>query len=212
MYGAGISELLMIAVVGFILVGGGLLRRGGLRIAGPTLVLRSFTIDEAPSSNVLIDIVGRASGITAWLLTVIGLDAETTLKVTNKEVSFKSSSVAGQTNQVVPLPSVSSIHCGYSKSIGFLIIGAIIVLFSLVSGLGARDGGPVILVGLIIGGALLVAYYLSKKIVISIETSGGMVLGLSFKRSVIENVSVDMEQALQAIMILNRAVIGSQIK
>jgi hypothetical protein len=67
------------------------------------------------------------------------------------------------------------------------------------------------LIGLVIGGILLVAYYLSRKIVISIETSGGMVLGLSFKRSVIENVSVDIEQALKAIGILNQKVIGSQV-
>jgi hypothetical protein len=68
----------------------------------------------------------------------------------------------------------------------------------------------VLLLGLIIGGAMLIAYYLSKKIVISLETSGGMVMGLSFKRSVIENVSVDIEQALRAILLVNQKVIEAQ--
>lgn len=214
MFGFGMSELLIIPVVGFILVlvVRGLTRRGGIRIAGPILVLRKFIIEEDQSSNVLVDIVGRASGITAWLLTVIGLDAETSLKVTDKEVSFKSSSVSGQTHQVVPLPSVSSIHCGYSKSISYLILGAIVLLTSLFTVLDQGGGGAFFLIGLIIGGVFLVAYYLSKKIVVSVETSGGIVLGLSFKRSVIENVSVDIDKALKAIEIVNLTVIKSQIK
>lgn len=218
MFGLGTSELIVLAVVVFILVGGGLVRRGGggIRIAGPTLVLRRFKIDETPSANVLVDIVGRASGITAWLLTVMGFDAETSLKVTGKEVSFISSSLFGQTHQVVPLPSVSSTHCGYSKPIGYLIIGVIFLIGGILSGivsiLDQRGGGGNILIGLVIGGIFLIAYYLSKKIVISLETSGGMVLGLSFKRSVIENVSVDIEQALKTMGIVNQRIIESQGK
>ena len=91
-------------------------------------------------------------------------------------------------------------------------MGAIFLIGGILSGLGQRGGGKVILIGLIIGGLFLIAYYLSKKIVISVETSGGMVLGLSFKRSVIENVSVDIEQALKAIRIVNQKVIESQVK
>jgi len=209
MFGNGLSELIVLAVV----IGGvlALRGRGGIRITGPTLVLRRFKIDEAPSANVLVDIVGRASGITAWLLTVMGFDAETNLKITGEEVSFRSSSLFGQTHQVVPLTSVSSTHCGYSKPLGYLIIGAIFLIGGILSGVGQRGGG-IILIGLIIGGIFLLAYYLSKKIVISLETSGGMVLGLSFKRSVIENVSVDIEQALKVIGIVNQRVIKSQVK
>jgi hypothetical protein len=213
MFGSGVSALIVLAVVVLLLLGGGLARRGGggIHLSGPTLVLRRFKIDETSTADVLIDIVGRASGILAWLLTVMGFDAETSLKVTDKEVSFRSSSLLGQTHQVVPLPSVSSTHCGYSKPIGYLITGVLFLVGGILSGLGQRRGGAVMLIGLVIGGILLVAYYLSRKIVISIETSGGMVLGLSFKRSVIENVSVDIEQALKAIGILNQKVIGSQV-
>jgi hypothetical protein len=101
MFGIGFPELIVLAVVVFIVAGGGLAcRGGGIRVTGPTLVLRKFTIDEAPSANVLADIVGRASGITAWLLTVMGFDAETSLNVTDKQVTFRSSSLFGQTYQV----------------------------------------------------------------------------------------------------------------
>lgn len=212
MFGIGFQELIILAVIVFIVVGGGLVRRGGggIRITGPTLVLRRFKIDEAPLANILVEIVGRASGVTAWLLTVIGFDAETSLKVTDKEITFRSSSLFGQTYQVLPLQSVSSTHCGYSKPIGYFIMGAIFLIGGLLSWLGQRGGNTIILPGLVIGGIFLTAYYLSKKIVISLETNGGMVLGLSFKRSVIENVSIDIEQALKVIRILNQKVIESQ--
>jgi hypothetical protein len=215
MFGIGILNLIITAVVVavFFLIGIGLAKRGGgIRITGPTLVLRKFKIIEDSSADLLVDIVGRASGLTTWLLTVIGFDAETSLKVTKQEISFKSSSLFGQTLQVVPLPSASSTHCGYSKPIGYLIAGAIILIGGIITGLVQRGGGAIILFSLIIGGIFLVAYYLSKKIVISVETSGGIILGLSFKRSVIENVGVDIEQALKAIMIVNQKIIESQIR
>ncbi|MDD4241716.1 MAG: hypothetical protein PHG54_09815 [Smithellaceae bacterium] len=214
MFGIGAPEFMVLAVIVVIVIAGGLARRGGggIRIAGPTLVLRTFKIDETPSANVLVDIAGRASGITAWLLTVMGFDAVTSLKVTDKEVTFRSSSLFGQTYQVIPLPSVSSTHCGYSKPIGYLIVGAIFLIGGIFSGLAQQGGSAFIIIGLVIGGIFLIAYYLSKKILISLETNGGLVLGLSFKRSVIENISVDIEQALKAIGIVNQKVIDSQAK
>jgi hypothetical protein len=212
MFGIGLPELLIIVVACIVLFGGGSLRRNrGVHISGPTLVLRRFEIDESSTSNVFVDIVGRASGISAWLLTIIGFDAETSLKVTDKEVSFKTSSLMGQIHQVVPLSSVSSTHCGFSKPIGYFILGVFFILGGLLSGLGQRGGGVVILIGIILGGIFLIAYYLSKKIVISIETSGGIVLGVSFKRSVIENVGVDINKALKAIMLVNNKTIESKI-
>lgn len=179
---------------------------------GPTLVLRKFKIDETPSADAPVDIVGRAQGIIAWLLTVMGFDAETSLKTTSKEISFKNSSLFGQTNQVVPLPMVSSTHCGYTMSMRYLIVGVLFVVGGIYSSMGYNSNGWEVFGLLLIGAAFLVAYWLSKKIVISVETSGGMVLGLSFKRSVIENVSIDLEQALKAIQIVNQKVIDIQTK
>jgi hypothetical protein len=209
-----ISGIIAFALVVLIVLGLWLVRRGGggIHIAGPTLVLRKFKIDDAPSAEVVVDIVGRVSGIIAWLLTIIGFDAEYNLKVTDKEITFKSSSLYGQIHRIVPLPSVASTHCGYSKPIGYLIMGAIFLVGSVLSGLEIRSGGGLIVIGLVIGVIFLIAYYLSKKIAISLETSGGMQFGLSFKRSVMETVSVDMDQALRAIRIINQKIIESQMR
>jgi hypothetical protein len=208
MFGFGISELLTIAVIIFV---AGLVRRGGgIRITGPTLVLRKFKVDEASPDDVFVEIAGRASGLTEWLLTALGFDAETSIKVTDREFSFKSSSLFGQINQVAPLPNIASTHCGYSKPIGYLMVGAVIFLGSILMGMRSDRGAGVFMFGLIIGGILLIAYWLSKKMTMSIETTGGMIMGLTFKRSVIENVSVDIEKAMQAIGIINKKVMESQ--
>lgn len=178
--------------------------RRGIDQGGPTLVLRKFEIDETPSANVLVDIAGRASGIMGWLMTVVGLNPETRLKVTNQEVSFTSSSLFGQVHQAVPLIRVSSTHCGYSKPVGYLIAGAVVLVG------GILLGGRAILAGFVAAGACAAAYYLSKKVVISLESTGGMVLGLSFSPSVLENVPVDIERARKAIEILNQRIMESQ--
>ena len=230
MFGIGFPELIVLAVVVFIVIVMGIItaRRGGgsIRFSGLTLVLRTFKIDEAPSANILVDIVGRGSGIITWLLTIIGFDAVTSLKVTDKEVTFKRSSLFGKTYQVISLPSVSSTHCGYSKPLGYLIMGVIFLVGGILSipfqgggggfprdtAAGLSANSTFVLIGLVIGGIFLLAYFLSKKIFIFLETYGGMILGISFKRSVIENVSVDMEQALKAIEVINKRIIASQVK
>lgn len=220
MFGVGMSEMIVLAVVVIILIGGGIARRGrrGIRISGPTLVLRRFHIDETPSANILVDIVGRPKGIIAWLLTILGIDAETSLKATDKEVTFRSSSLFGQIHHVAPLPSISSTHCGYSKPIGYLILGIIFILVGLLSSVSpvlwqfGLYGSRGLIFGLVVGVVFLIAYWLSKKMTMVFETSGGMTMGLIFKRSVIENIPIDIEQALKAIYIVNNKITESQVK
>ena len=103
-----------------VLIGLGLLvlfiaRRKGGKPAGPVLVLRKFKVNEKAVDGIVVEITGRTPGLLGWLLTTIGFSAETELKVSREYVSFSSSSLFGQVNQVVPLPSVSSTHCGYYK-------------------------------------------------------------------------------------------------
>ena len=75
--------------------------------------------------------------------------------------------------------------------------------------MGSQQGGGIFLLSLIIGGIFLVAYWLSKKMTISVETYGGMIMVLTFKGSVIENIPVDIQQAVQAIEVVNKKVIES---
>lgn len=209
MAGAGMFELATSVVVFLFILG--LMRRGSsFRIGGPTLVLRKFIIHDHPQDGVLVEVIGRASGVMAWLLTVLGFDAETRLTVSDKGLAFNSSSLFGQIVQTAPFQSVSSTHCGYSKPIGLLMLGAFFVFGGLFSSFGRYGSFKSFLIGLIIGGIFLAIYYFSKKMAISFETTGGMMMGMSFKRSAIENVDINIEKVKQAIELINTRVAETQ--
>ncbi|KAF0139916.1 MAG: hypothetical protein FD122_2817, partial [Stygiobacter sp.] len=200
----GLGEIIIILFVVLVLFGGLFARKGtGLRISGPELVLRRFHIDEA-AEDLNVEIVGRASGLTAWLLTVMDLDAETKLLVHKTKISFKSASLSGELHQVVPMASISSTHCGYSKPIALLFLGVILFIAGILLSQAV--------IGLVFGGIVIVLYFISKKTSIVLETSGGMQLSLSFKRSIIENVSIDIEEALKVIRIINDNIVKQQQK
>jgi hypothetical protein len=192
-----------------------MLEKFGINISSPTLVLRKFEINKSPKSiaDEIISIIGRASGLFGWLLTVIGIDAQTYLTVTGREFEIKGTSLFGQHHDVVPLTSISSTHCGFLKPIGYLILAGVALLYGLFSGLFAEEKHLLkFILCLILGIVFLVMYVMQKKIEIKVQTRGGLSLGLVFKRSVIENVAVDIEQARLAIGILNGLVLNIQNK
>ncbi len=206
---------------GFAIIGvvsyGVIVSRGGLGIRTnlTTLILRKFKIDESPSAKVTIDVVGRNKGLIGWLLTIIGINPEVSFRLTNNDIIFRSSSLFGEANSTVPLPSVSSTHCGYSKPLGYLFFGIFLVFFGIFFGIAIASingalGMLIFILSIIIGGILFVLYWLSKKIYISLQTKGGLYLGLAFKRSVIENISIDFDQAMKAIKIINIKITGGQ--
>jgi hypothetical protein len=198
-----------IALVGLILLPILRRRRGGHYSMGSALVLRKFAVDETAADGVVLHIVGRKPGLIAYLLTVIGFDAETSLSMNEDEILIKTSSLSGQIHQLVPLPNVSSTQCGYYKPIGLLICGIVFFVLGIVAGI--RDSGVGLLLFWVLGGILFASYWLSKSMLISIETMGGMFpLGLRFKPSVIEGVSVDIQKVLQAVRLINQRVVAAQ--
>jgi len=62
---------------------------------------------------------------------------------------------------------------------------------------------------LILAGIAVLVYFFSKKIAVLVESSLHA-HGVSFKRSLIENVSVDLPQALRAISVINNRILAAQ--
>ncbi len=175
----------------------------------PTLALRSFKIDPQSLNGWSIQIIGRPIGLIAWLLTVMKLDTETRLEVTDLQISIKSASLSGEFNNFIPLPNVSSTHCGYAKPIWLLIIAAITFLGGLLLAANADGGGPLVVVAVIIAALLVGVYFLRKTITILLVTDGGVPLSIRFKPGVIEGVPVNIALTVQALELLNGKVLAA---
>lgn len=170
-------------------------------------------VNENAQDGYLIDIDGRTGGFISWCLTLIGFDAVSSLKVTASEVTFKGAGLHGQKHVVTPLTSLAHTECGYSKPIGYLIVGTIFIFGGILEAMMERGNGGIgsrSIAIFLIGVGFMVAYWLLKKMFIFIETYGGATFGLVFKRSVIENVSVDIKKAIQAIHLINIKVLEAQ--
>lgn len=159
-----------------------------IRILGPALVLKQFSTDP-PTGRVYI--VGRQPGLVGWMLSVMGVDAQTELNINPTEVSFRQASMFGETITSCPISRVASISAGYAKPVEYLILAALTMITVII---------PLV---------LLVLFFLEKRVFISVETTGGHVFSIAFKRSIIEGVAVDQERAKEVVAILQRSILAS---
>ena len=184
---------------------------GSARAFGPTLTLRQFNVASKPSDGVFVEIIGRPAGLMGWLLTTIGLESEQRFKATATDVVLDSGGLQGRRQEMAPLSGIASASTGYEKSLWTLLTGVAVLGYGLFSGF-AEDSKFALVTGLVIGGALLVKYWLSKRLHVAIETNGGRFIGLSFKRSVIENVVVDFEKCSSVVDVLQQLILASQLR
>lgn len=205
----GAPELL---IVGLIVLGvlSYLARTRGVSVPGPALVLKEFTVSPRPIDSYYIRISGRPQGVLAWLLSLSGIGTDTSFYVSAGDVNFSSASLSGKFRSFVPLRNVASAHSGYSQNIALIFVAGILALGGLIVAASVKEGGAtVFLVGLVLAALCLLAFWLSRKMILAIETNGGMILGVKFKRSLIENVPVDFQETAEAIRVLNLLIAQS---
>jgi hypothetical protein len=159
-----------------------------IRILGPALVLKQFQTDPQGGR---VYIVGRQPGFMGWLLSVMGVDANTELSISQGEVNFRQSSLFGETITTFPISRVASISAGYAKPVEYLIIAGLTAFTVII---------PIV---------MLVLFFLEKRIFISVESTGGGTFAMAFKRSLIEGVAVDQERAKEVVGILQRNIMIS---
>lgn len=189
---------------------------GQLPSLPPVLALRRFRVNEAPADGNYVDISGRPTGLVSWLLGVFGIDDESRLTITATHLSLRKGSLYGQLHTIVPLTQVGKASCGYRKSVGFFAFGAYFIVNGVVGALlrGLAQEGVLValLLSLLLGGILLLLYWLSTKMALGVsDVSSAHYVGLSFKASVIEGVAVDIEKVLQATAFINRKVLEAQL-
>lgn len=187
---------------------------------GHAYTIQELTLGDRDGGQRLLLMRGRSSGLAQWLGTLLGLSADVRLEVTKAELSLERMSLFGFDAFYVPMHDLSSSRCGYYRAISLLLVALSLVVNALLQVTTAWiEVDPYArLAALTVAGrsamisavAAVVAYGLyglSKRIIVSVETGGGVVSAVAFKRNVIENVTIGMEQALEAVAVLNDAML-----
>ncbi len=205
MHGIGVVELIY-GIIGIVVILGIFTakRSSASNAGGPVLTLSKFQVNENENADILVDISGRGQGAMAWFMTLIKIDVRTYLTISKDAVSFTQASLSGQKIIVAPLNKVSNLLAGYSKPISFLIVSSI----CLIGGIAASVdlGWMGFAIGLILALIFLAGYALKKNMTIAIM-SDGMLMGITFKRSIIENVPVDIERVKKAIELTKKQLL-----
>ena len=180
------------------------------------LVIKAWKAESKPidDKNNYVSITGRESGLVAWILSLMGVDPVTTIRVGMDRVEFSSSSLAGTQSRLIPLQSICSTYYGYHKpwkaAVGivafFLFFGTSIA--SAVMQDGSRNGGASIFLGAGAAGFIiaLIYYFLNRTLTLGFVEVSGFVGGIKFKRSVIENIDINEAQAKSVCTIIQRLI------
>lgn len=180
-----------------------------MNIGGAPLVLRRFQIDETGTSGANVWIEARQPGITSFLLTVVGLDPNSSLRVTRGSISFQNSSVFGMNQVSTPLANVGAFVGGYKKPFWALVFSLMMFLLGLI--VGSEFGATAFTFFIFLTLAGLVYYYLQKTMFMGFETSGGGTYGFAFKASVLEGVGVDIKRVESTIAYVNSLISSASL-
>jgi len=163
-----------------------------LQLGQKALVLKEFTINL--EGEEYIHIVARKAGLISWLFTLLGVDATTIFRVYADRIEFQEGSLSGRIQTVLPLRSVSIATCGYMKPILLLVFAVLGIILAL----------PTFGLSLILSLIFFIFYFLNKNLLISVVSNSSWPIMICFKRSVIEGVKIEYEQAQQVIQIINQ--------
>lgn len=170
-----------------------------------TLVIKAWRGETKviDGENNFVRITGREGGLIAWILSLVGVDPTTTIRVGLDRIEFSSASLAGTESRLIPLQGVCSSYYGYHKP--WKVAAGIIALFV---GLGFSFNSAIaFLISSAIGIAIAVVYYfLNRTLTLGFVENSGVVSGIRFKRSVIENVDINQEQAKTVCIIVQRLI------
>lgn len=163
--------------------------------ARSALVVKEIRINEEGPQYV--HIVARKAGFVSFLLSFFGIDSTTVFDVYSDRLEFIEGSLSGRINSCLPLSSVSIATSGFVKPFLWLLAGIILCCTCF---------------GAIIGVFLIIGYYLSKCLVVSVTSNGGEAVTICLKRSIIEGQAVDEEMAFKIVQIIKELTLQQTAK
>lgn len=189
----------------------------------PSLILKEFYASTRTDRGYHVVISGRPKGILAFLLWLFGLGTKIRFEVTDDSVGFQISNWHRHIRDSLPISNVASTSYGYSKQTGYLVLGILAQLAAIAGGLmtflaanqQARidgGGGPAGVLGCtsvaacFLGLFAFLLYRSSARLEVAIETNGGRLIGVRFKRGFFGSPAVDLRDASNVIDIINLLV------
>jgi hypothetical protein len=170
------------------------------------LVIKSWKINSQPAKGEpYAQVIARQSGLISFLLSLIGVDATTTLIVSSQGFEFERGSLSGFVRRVTPFGHVSSVLYGrfkpWKKTVFFvtLSLGISVALMGM-----SKMFGVLVLFGGV--GLSLLYYFLNRELTIAFSDDGGIAVGIAFKRSVVEGQEID-EDALKRLVVIIEALL-----
>lgn len=166
------------------------------------LVIKSWSVNSSPpSGEPYVRIVGREGGLISFVLNSIGIDATTTLIVTERHIEHERGDLSGFLRLVTPVEHLSSTYYGrfkpWKKAAAIAGLG-IAFLF-------AKDWAGTIF-GLLFIGLAGVYYVLNRSLTLGYVSDGGQREQLSFKRSVIEGQQINEDSLRDIIAIIEHLI------
>ncbi len=171
------------------------------------LVLKKFYLNkEANNGEESLHVVGRQGGVVAFLLSLMKIDPTTEIKCNDERVEVTQSSFFGRQTINIPLVAMTGVIGGFQKpkSLFFAILAVLIggISLSVEAGMGAA------IASFVIAAILTVIYMLKQEMALNVQNGGDTLWGLSFKRSVIENVTIDIDKVNEAVSLINKNVLA----
>jgi hypothetical protein len=171
------------------------------------LALKQFSINQgAQNQEEYLQIVGRRGGLMAFLLSLMKIDPTTQLKCNDERVEVIQSSFFGRQTLSIPITAITGIIGGYRKPKGLLAAMPIVLILGGTMIEPAGSMAP-LLAALVIVAIMFVFYILKRELSIYVQNGGDAHWGLSFNRSVIENVPVDIKKVDEAIALVNARIL-----
>lgn len=192
-----------------------------LNRAGPAFAVQKFQINlDNPRRLVVLE--GRQTGLLGWLYTRLGLEGVARFELSSDDVRIERHSLKGFDVFYAPVHDLSCSSCGYYRAISLVLIAVSLVVggyFELLTASRIDNpyqrqdalaiAGTTALVGSIAATIAYLLFELSKRITVVVETKGGAKMGIALKRNVLENITVGIDESLQAVDVLNRVVLNA---
>ncbi len=168
------------------------------------LVIKSWSVKSKPATGEpYVRVVARQSGFWSFIFSLLGIDATTTLVVSNTRIEFEQGSLSGFMSRLTTFDHISSSFYGSHKpwKTALMILGACMFLGGLFKSGWAMFA--MLLIGSIAGGLY---YFLNRELMIGFaEDSGAQVL-ICFKKSIIEGQEINEEQLRKIITIVEHLI------